>query len=82
MEYVREAKDLVRKKAEAEAQDKKLREDLVQPTRELSEANAQLSDLKDKLRLCYETLDVLKTIADPEEMQSEPLQAEVIEDGD
>ena len=82
MEYVREAKDLVRKKAEAEAQDKKLREDLVQPTRELSEANAQLSDLKDKLRLCYETLDVLKTIADPEEMQSEPLQAEVIEDDD
>ena len=82
MDYVREAKDLVRKKAEAEAQDKKLREELVQPTRELSEANAQLSDLKDKLRLCYETLDVLKTITDPEDVKSEPLQAEVIEDGD
>ena len=69
MDYVREAKDLVSKRSEVDAADERLPEELENATKEFNKSSSTLADLNEKLRLCYETLDVLKSLAEPTEEQ-------------
>ena len=67
MDYVREAKDLVSKRSEVDAADERLPEELENATKEFNKSSSTLADLNEKLRLCYETLDVLKSLSEPME---------------
>ena len=67
MDYVREAKDLVSKRSEVDAADERLPEELENATKEFNKSSSTLADLNEKLRLCYETLDVLKSLSEPTE---------------
>ena len=67
MDYVREAKDLVSKRGEVDAADERLPEELENATKEFNKSSSTLADLNEKLRLCYETLDVLKSLSEPME---------------
>ena len=67
MDYVREAKDLVSKRSEVDAADERLPDELENATKEFNKSSSTLADLNEKLRLCYETLDVLKSLAEPTE---------------
>ena len=69
MDYVREAKDLVSKRSEVDAADERLPEELENATKEFNKSSSTLADLNEKLRLCYETLDVLKSLSEPTEEQ-------------